>query len=278
MINLNLVGQTLGPYEMSYTWRDVVIYNLGVGAKATDLHYLYERCRGGLKVCPSFATVTIYEPLFPILEKLNVDLKTVLHGEEFVKFFEPIPPEGKILTEVKVSGVYDKVKAALILLDTVSTDESGKRLFETEMTLFCKGLGGWGGDPGPKREIQPVPANRPPDFSVVEKIPEIQAALYRLSGDYNPLHIDPEFAQAAGFPRPILHGLCTFGYAVRIFIDQSCEGKVERLRSFGCRFASPVFPGDNIKVEGWHIGNGTYAIRVSTERGEALSGGRAQVK
>ncbi|MGC8718941.1 MAG: MaoC/PaaZ C-terminal domain-containing protein [Thermodesulforhabdaceae bacterium] len=277
MINLDLVGKTFGPYEMTYTWRDVIIYNLGIGARATDLHYVYERAKGGLKVCPSFATITTYGPLFPLLEKLNIDLKTVLHGDEFIRLFELIPREGKIITEVKIAGIYDKGKAALVELQTVSSDPSGKKLFETEMTLFCRGLGGWGGDSGPKKPTYTVPEDRPADFTVVEKISENQAALYRLSGDYNPLHIDPEFAKAAGLPQPILHGLCTFGFAVRVLIDKACDGNVERLKSFGCRFSSPVYPGDNLTIAGWKMEPGIYHMRVATERGDVLSSVRAEV-
>jgi len=277
MINLDLVGKTFGPYEMTYTWRDVILYNLGIGAKATDLHYVYERAKGGLKVCPSFATITTYGPLFPILEKLNIDLKTVLHGEEFIRLFEPIPSKGTILTEVKIAGIYDKAKAALVELETISQDKAGKKLFETTMSLFCRGLGGWGGDPGPKKPTYDVPKDRPPDFTVTEKIPENQAALYRLSGDYNPLHIDPEFAQAAGLPRPILHGLCTFGFTVRVLIDQVCGGNVDMLRSFGCRFSNVVYPGDTLTISGWKMEPGIYHLQVSTERGDVLSGVRAEV-
>ncbi|MCX7822314.1 MAG: MaoC/PaaZ C-terminal domain-containing protein [Syntrophobacterales bacterium] len=277
MINFDLVGGRFGPYEMTYTWRDVILYNLGIGAKGTDLHYVYERVKGGLKVCPSFATITSYGPLFSILEKLNIDLKTLLHGEEFIKLLKPIPTEGKIITEVKVAGIYDKVKAALVELETISTDGEGNRLFETSMTLFCRGLGGWGGDPGPKRPSYEVPKDRPADFTVVEKISENQAAIYRLSGDYNPLHIDPDFAKAAGLSQPILHGLCTFGFAVRVLIDEACNGNVEKLKSFGCRFSSVVYPGDNLTISGWRVEPGVYHMRVATERGDALSSVRAEV-
>lgn len=277
MINLDLVGKTFGPYEMNYTWRDVILYNLGIGAKATDLHYVYERARGGLKVCPSFATITSYGPLFPILEKLNIDLKTVLHGEEHIRLFGPIPSQGKIITEVKIAGIYDKAKAALVELETTSTDEAGNKLFETSMTLFCRGLGGWGGDPGPKKPSYEIPQDRPADFSVVEKTCENQAAIYRLSGDYNPLHIDPEFAKAAGLPQPILHGLCTFGLAVRVLIDKACGGKVERLKSFGCRFSSVVYPGDSLAISGWRVEAGVYLMKVATERGDALTSVRAEI-
>ncbi len=278
MINLDLAGKTFGPFELKYSWRDVIIYNLGIGAKISNLDYIYEKAKKGLKVYPSFASITTYQPLFELLNKLNIDLKTVLHGEEFIKSFSPIPPEGTIITYVKISGIYDKVKAALVVFDSESTDLTGKKLFETRMTIFCRGLGGWGGDSGPKSEVFEIPIDRDPDFTSEEKTLEEQAALYRLSGDYNPLHIDPDFAKAVGFPKPILHGLCTMGFAVRVFVDKVCGGDPGRFVSFGCRFSNVVYPGETLRILGWCMGKGIYHMKVSTQNYDVLSNVRGEVK
>jgi acyl dehydratase len=213
-----------------------------------------------------------------VLKELKIDLRTVLHGEEAIRLHGPIPSEGILKTTVKVAGIYDKKKAALVVLETQTTDEAGTALFDTRASLFCRGLGGWGGDPGPKAESVPVPRDRAPDFEISQKTTQEQAALYRLSGDVNPLHIDPETARAAGFPRPILHGLCTFGFATRAILEGACGGDVNRLKAFQVRFADVVFPGDVITTRGWKLEGGRYAIEAATERAVVLSHALAVVE
>lgn len=277
MIDLSQVGTTVGPVTQSYTWRDVVLYHLGIGARATDLHLVYERAPGGLKVCPTYAVIPAFNPLLQVLECIKIDLKTVLHGEEAIRLHGPIPAEGTFQTRMTVTGVYDKRKAALVVLDTQTTDGNGSLLFETRASLFCRGLGGWGGDPGPKTEPVEIPADRKPDFTVSSKTCENQAALYRLCGDTNPLHIDPQAARAAGFDRPILHGLCTYGFVGRAILEGACGNDPGRLKAFQARFSDVVFPGDTITTRGWHMGGGVFHLEAATERARVLTSTKVEI-
>lgn len=277
MINLDAVGKAHGPTVHEYNARDVLLYHLGIGARASDLEFVYEGAAGGLKVCPTFAVVTIMEPLLKVLPRFNVPLESVLHGEQTIILEKGIPPEGVFLTTATVPAVYDKGKAALLILETVTRDGAGDLLFRTRLSLFCQGLGGFGGDPGPKPEARAIPPGRAPDFEISRETAENQAALYRLSGDLNPLHIDPAAASLSGFPRPILHGLCTFGFAGRAVLSGACRNDVGRLKEFGVRFKAPVIPGDVITTRGWSMGAGLYHLQVSTVHGDVLSNSYARV-
>lgn len=277
MIDISQVGSTIGPFEHRMHWRDIILYHLGIGFGASDLDYVYERAEGGLKVCPSYAVIPVFEPFFQVLDRLKIDLRTVLHGEEAIRVHGRIPSSGKLWSTVKVAGIYDKKKAAVVVLETETQDEKGRMICETRMSLFCRGLGGWGGDPGPKAEPLSVPKDKTPDFEIAYKTTEDQAAVYRLSGDVNPLHIDPKVAEAAGFPRPILHGLCTFGFATRAVLTGACGGDISRFKAFQVRFADVVYPGETITTRGWHLGNGRYVIEAATERSIVLSHALAEV-
>lgn len=277
-IDLGWIGKPLGTTVHEYGTRDVALYHLGIGAGADDLDMVYEGAAGGLKVCPTYAVVTVMEPLVTALFRFNVPLRSILHGEQAIFPERAIPPSGKIFTTARVPAVYDKGKATLLILETESDDKDGNRLFRTQASLFCRGLGGFGGDPGPKGELREIPAGAGPDFEVSRKTSGEQAVLYRLSGDRNPLHVDPRAASAAGFPRPILHGLCTFGFAGMAVLRAACGGRPGRLREFGGRFSAPVFPGDTITTSGWRMGNGLYHLKVSTEAGEVFTNAYACVE
>ena len=277
MINLERIGKSNGTTVHEYGTRDVILYHLGIGAGAADLDLVYEKAAGGLTVCPTYAVVTLMEPLMKVLPQFNVPLRDVLHGEQTIHLTRAIPPEGMFLTTAVVTAVYDKGKAALLILETASTDKNGRPLFRTRVSIFCRGLGGFGGDPGPKVEHRQVPAGRKPDFEISRQTGENQAALYRLSGDWNPLHIDPVAASFAGFPRPILHGLCTFGFAGRAVLQGACGNKVERFKEFGVRFSNTVFPGDTITTRGWRMEGNMCHLQVSTGNGEVLSNAYARV-
>ncbi len=278
MIRTDAIGKTLGPYRYDYTWKDVILYHLGIGAKASQLNLVYEKAKGGLIVCPSFAVIPAFGPFMDALNYLNIDLKTVLHGEEWIELYSTIPIKGSILTTVTISGIYDKRKAALVVLKTESTSENGDKLFDTEAVLYCRGLGGWGGNPGPKRKTHKPPEDKAPDFVIEEQTEENQAALYRLSGDVNPLHIDPEVAKLVGFERPILHGLCTFGFTARAILEKICKNDPSRFGSFGGRFSNVVFPGDKLVISGWKLDDNQYHVEVSTDRGTVFTGSRFKTK
>ncbi len=277
MINLDRVGKSNGTILHEYSTRDVILYHLGIGAGAADLDLVHEKAVGGLTVCPTYAVVTLMEPLMKVLPQFNVPLREVLHGEQAIFLERAIPPEGAFLTTATVPEVYDKGKAALLILETASTDKSGNLLFRTRASIFCRGLGGFGGDPGPKAGNRQIPSGRKPDFEIAQKTGENQAALYRLSGDWNPLHIDPISASFAGYPRPILHGLCTFGFAGRAVLQGACGNKVGRFKEFGVRFSNTVFPGDTITTRGWRMEGNMFRLQVSTGNGEVLSNAYACV-
>ncbi len=277
-IRLDRIGETIGPVVHEYGARDVILYHLGIGAGADDLRYVYEEAPGGFLVCPTYAVIPSFGLFINVLRLLEVPLASILHGEESIVLCGAIPPRGRLFTRGRASAAYDKRKAALLIVETETADGAGTVLFRTSASLVCRGLGGFGGDPGPRGTIRAIPEGRPPDFEISAKTGENQAALYRLSGDANPLHIDPAAAAAAGFPRPILHGLCTFGFAGRAVLAAACGNNAGRFKEFGCRFRAPVFPGETIVTAGWDMGGGLYHVRVFTDSGVVLSNAYARVE
>ena len=279
MIDLNLIGKKYGPHPFEYTWKDVVLYAVGIGAQTEELPFIYENVKGGLKVFPSYCVV-MGSPLFKELfqDMKNVDLSRFIHGEQTIKLYQSIPPEGRILVEGGIANIYDKGKGALYVWRMEFVREGGEVLGETESGIFYVGEGGFGGDPGPKAEALDPPQRAKPDFSVSYFIPANQAALYRLNGDINPLHIDPDFAKMGGFPRPILHGLCTYGYATRAILYKACDGDVKRFKEFKARFSGVVYPGDTLITEGWRDKDGRYLIQSRTDRGAVLTQAYARVE
>lgn len=266
-INLDLVGKKSEPIIHSYTWRDVVLYALGVGAGTDELDFLFEM--GDLKVFPTFAVVPSFRALVQATSNLNVNPMMILHGEQTVILHKPIPPEGEMSTVSEVTGIYDKGKAALVVVKA-ETSIGGSPVFDNIFTIFARGEGGFGGDRGPEALKADPPEGRAPDFRVEYKTLPQQALLYRLSGDTNPLHASPQFAAMGGFDRPILHGLCTYGHAGRAILHSVCGGDPARFKSFAARFASVVFPGDTIVTEGWREGAGRYIVRASTQDGKTV--------
>jgi len=278
MIDLGLIGKECGPISFEYTWKDVVRYALSIGAQTDELPFIYEKAKGGLKVFPSFCTVMGYDLFGELFKGTKVDFSRFIHGEEGITLHHPLPPGGKALIEGGIKNIYDKGKGALIVRWTRIMTEEGEPLGEIENKIFYVGEGGFGGDPGPKAEALEPPEGAEPDFTVSSYyIPENQAALYRLNGDLNPLHLDPDFAKRGGFPRPILHGLCTYGYAVRAVVHQACNGEVERFKEFRARFSGVVYPGDTLVTEGWKDKDGRYLIQSRTDRGVVLSHAYAKV-
>jgi acyl dehydratase len=252
----------------------VALYALGVGAKRDELDYLYEG--RGPKVLPSFAVVSKFQPMLDLLASLGGNLAMIVHGGERVLVHGPIAPAGKLRTTATVRGIYDMKRLAQVLVDTRAEDASGKLVAETTSAILFRGEGGFGGDPPPK-EPPPVerPRDVPPTFSVEETTSPEQALLYRLSGDLNPLHADPKFAEAVGFERgPILHGLCSFGFMVRHVARAACGGDATRVRSFEAQFRRPVWPGDTLVTEGWLVRPDAVALQVRVkERDEVVISG-----
>lgn len=278
MIDLGLIGKKFGPMPFKYTWKDVVLYALSIGAQTEELPFVYEGVTGGLKVFPSFSTVMGSGLFAELFREVTVDLSRFIHGEEGIRLYRPIPPEGTTLVEGEITNIYDKGKGALIIWRMKVMTDGGEPLAEAEHGIFYVGAGGFGGDPGPRAESLDPPQGVKPNFAASHDIPENQAALYRLNGDLNPLHVDPHFAKAGGFPRPILHGLCTYGYAVRAILHSACDGDVARFKEFRARFSGVVYPGDTLVTEGWLNKDGRYLIRSRTERGVVLSHAYAKVE
>jgi len=278
MIDFGLVGKKYGPISFVYTWKDVILYALSIGAQPDELPFIYENARGGLKVYPSYSMLMGVPLFLKFFKDMKVDLSRFIHGEQLIRLYRPIPPEGKTLVEGGVTNLYDKGKGALLIWRMKMMTEAGEPLAETESGIFYLGEGGFGGDPGPKTEAFEPPEGTQPDFTVSHFIPENQAALYRLNGDINPLHVDPDFARRAGFSRPILHGLCTYGHAVRAILRKACGGDVERFEEFKARLSGVVYPGDFLVTEGWKDGGERYLIRSRTDRGIVLSHAYAKVK
>jgi acyl dehydratase len=273
-LDLSLVGKESAPATFTYGWKDTVLYALGIGAKKSELDYLYEG--RGPKVIPGFAVVPMFQPMFELLARTGGDLAMIVHGAQRVRLHAALPPEGTLLTTGKIRGIYDIRKFAIVLVDTETKDKSGKLLFDTTAQIIFRGAGGFGGEMMPREEkVAEIPKGKEPDFRIEETTSPEQALLYRLSGDYNPLHADPDFAARVGFAQgPILHGLCTLGHMVRHVAKGACGGDATRITGFEGSFKKPVWPGDTLVTEGWNVAPGKIALQVGVkERNETVIGG-----
>ncbi len=257
-LKLDAVGKKLGPVTRDYTWKDVVLYALGVGAGFSNLEYCYEK---DLKVIPSFSIAAIFEFLTKIALETELNLAGLLHAEQELIFHNPIPTEGSLKTEGQITDIYDKGdKGAIIVGQSETWHSNGEKMFTSIITLFARFDGGFGGKNAPKNEV--VIPERQPDIEVEDQTSEDQPLIYRLSGDVNPLHVDKDFAKMAGFEKPILHGLCTHGFACRLLIDNLIPGQPEKARRMACRFSRPLMPGDPIKLQIWKESDGRALWRV----------------
>lgn len=247
--------------DFSYGEKEAILYALGVGAKRGDLRFVYENDENfgvlpTFGVIPSFAAMNSV-PFGDFLPSFNPMM--LLHGEQFLSLKKPIPTSGEFKSKAKVIDILDKGKGASVVLGVTTTDESGEVLFENEFTLFIRGLGGFG---GPKKgsdrgaaTATNAPPNRKPDAVVQEKTSEDQAALYRLSGDFNPLHIDPSMSAMGGFDVPILHGLCSFGISGKHVLKAFGNNDPANFKNIKARFAKHVFPGETLETQMWKEGN-----------------------
>ncbi|MFO0734516.1 MAG: SDR family NAD(P)-dependent oxidoreductase [Labilithrix sp.] len=257
------LGYEYPPQKSSYDEKDLELYALGVGAgqDATDpneLQYLYEN-DANFRAIPTFGVVPALGMVFEMAKRgetapgMNFGFDRILHGEQYTELKRPLPPSAKLTHKAKIKEIWDKGKGAVVVTAITTLDDDGNELVYNELSTFVRGAGGWGGERGPSAEVNVAP-DRKPDAVIEEKISPSQALLYRLSGDINPLHVDPSFAKAFGFDRPILHGLCTFGFAARHVIKAFSNNDPRFFKSIKVRFSESVFPGETLMTEMWKEG------------------------
>ncbi|GIE85759.1 MaoC/PaaZ C-terminal domain-containing protein [Actinoplanes regularis] len=251
------VGAELPSRDLSWDSTDVLLYHLAVGAD--ELSYVYEAALCG--VLPTFATVATTlrdtEPPSVRMPGVDVDLARVVHGRQELEIHKPIPVRGGCTARSRIADVHDKGSAAIVVTETVT------EFFTSRISIFVKGEGGFGGDRGPDTRVA-VPA-RKPDAEVLSPTEPRQALWYRLLGDRNPLHVDPGFAARAGFDRPILHGLCTYGMVLKAAIG----AEPERVAGYRARFAGVVFPGETLRTRIWREDDRLVLTATVADRADA---------
>jgi acyl dehydratase len=256
-LNPDAVGNESEPYEASWTSKDALLYAVGIGAGTGELAYTTENTSGvDQQVFPTFAVVVGWGAGSAMRGIGTFNPALLVHGQQAITLHKPLPVSGSVTMRGKLVAMYDKGKAAVVVTETVATDNAdGQPLFTNLSSAFIRGEGGWGGDRGPSGP-QNVPPDRAPDHQVTYQTSPDQALVYRLSGDRNPLHSDPAFAAMGGFDRPILHGLCSYGFTGRALLHTLCDGESARFRHVEARFASPVLPGEALTVSMWRTGDG----------------------
>lgn len=272
--------------EVSWTTRDVLLYHLSLGAgrdtnRDPELGYTYEK---DLTVLPTFAMVAGQGPSSGndpgggmSLPGIDIDLSRILHGGQSLSVRAPIPSRGDAHLSSRISHVWDKGKAAVLVLETTAATSDGSPLWTSEMQVWARGEGGFGGEAGPA--TTGAPPERVPDHVLTSATSPGQALLYRLNGDLNPLHVDPEFAAMAGFDAPILHGLASYGIVAKAIVDEVLGGDVTALTGLAVRFAGVLAPGETLRTSVWRDGNRLAFGTTCPEREDAvvLSHGTAEV-
>ena len=275
-INPDAVGTESAPVERSWTSKDALLYAVGVGAGTSELPFTTENSKGiTQQVLPTFAVIAGAGGA-AMAAAGDIDFTQLVHGEQAFELAGPIPVEGTVRTVSRITGIYDKVKGAVIATESTSVDATtGEPRFTTRSSVYIRGAGGFGGERGPSGPRNEAP-DRSPDAEISYQTLPDQALVYRLSGDRNPLHSDPEFAKLAGFDRPILHGLCTYGFTGRALLHGLCDGDPARFRSMEARFSSPVYPGDELTVSMWRTGDGEAVFTTRAQNGQVvITEGRA---
>ena len=289
----DILDQRTAPRTFTYGDKDVMLYALGVGMgqdpmNETELPFVYEK---NLKVIPTAATVLAAgaraaanagpAPQMPEGHRPSqINFLMVVHGEQKVELHKPLPTKGTFTVEGRTVGAYDKGKdkGAVVINESVWTDENGEKVATLTSSTFARGDGGFGGPTEGAPEPHKVP-ERAPDMSVDFTTREDQALLYRLNGDRNPLHSDPDSAKRSGFPRPILHGLCTYGITCRAILQAVTDFDPDQIKSHRARFSAPVFPGDTITVDIWKDGKEiSFEARVKSRNATVIKNGLAVLR
>ena len=273
-LNRDAAGATSSPTSRSWTAQDCVLYALGVGAGPGELAYATDDTREvPQRALPTMAVV-LAVPGSEIARFMgDYDRRKLVHGSQTTILHAPLPVEGTITYSSRITGIYDKGSGAAVETETTALDSvSGQPMFTNRSVAFIRGEGGWGGDRGPA-PVRPNVPERSPDHQVDYAVADNQALIYRLSGDRNPLHSDPRYAAVAGFERPILHGLCTYGYAGRALLKAACHDVVEDFTTMSARFVAPMYPGDHLTVSMWATDEGIAFEGRRTGDELVISGG-----
>ncbi len=268
----SLIGVQGEPHERSWTSKDALLYAIGVGAGLGDplreLEFTTENSEGiEQQVLPTYGVLLAQAATARNIG--NFDRAMLVHAEQYVELHRALPVEGTVRTSSKVTSMYDKGSGALVESESVAVDPvNGEPMITIRSSTFIRGEGGFGGDRGTAAPWQ-LP-DRAPDHRVIEQTRPEQALLYRLSGDRNPLHADPKFAARGGFSRPILHGLCTYGFTGRVLLHELCGSDPARFTSMSGRFSAPVLPGESLVVSIWGGDDGTAVFQTAKEDGTVV--------
>lgn len=266
-ISPDLVGLELPVTSASWRDKDVMLYALGVGARPPeDLAFLFEG--NGPDVLPTYGVIPGLAAMGSVFGEVEVNPAMILHGEQSITCHRTIPPTAEVQINGRITEIWDKGKAAVIGFEGTASDADGP-MFTAAATLFVRGAGDFGGDRGPSTKDKNLPPDREPDVVIEHETRAEQAAIYRLSGDRNPLHIDPAFAELAGFDAPFNHGLCTFGFVGRAVLEGVFGGEVDAFGTLEGRFADQVWPEDTIVTKIWSEDDGAL-VEASTQKGNVV--------
>jgi acyl dehydratase len=269
-LNNDIVGLKFDPVPVKWRDNDTMLYALGVGCTDADLDFVYEG--RGPKVIPTYGVIPGMTVLGGLNDNVDINLMMVLHGEQSIEMYRPIPPRSKNATAAgSIANVYDKGegKAAVIMAECEVSDDDGP-ILKTSSSIFVRGAGGFGGDRGPSTKGVNSPPDREPDHVIEYQTLPQQGALYRLTGDRVPLHIDPEFAKMAGYEKPFMHGLCTYGFTCRAIMEAVCGNDPANFISLSGRFADQVWFGDAVITKLWVTEPGEAIVQVETQTGSVV--------
>ena len=266
-LNPAAVGAVGDVRTMSWNSKDALLYAVGIGAGQNDLPFTTENTKEVQQVVfPTFAVVAGSATTSPgksaMAEIGTFNWAMLVHGSQAITLHRPIPVEAEATVQDKVVAMYDKGKAAVVVTEAETKLKTGELLWTTRSSVFIRGEGGWDGERGPSGPQNEPPA-KAPDHEVTLQTSPDQAFVYRLSGDRNPLHTDPSFAAIGGFDRPILHGLCSYGFTGRALLGALCNNDVTKFKHIEGRFSSPVMPGDALTVRMWNVGAGETVFTTS---------------